>query len=40
MYGDQFGEFVCVYWGLKGQTGVHTILDSFPCRHDKLSSKL
>ena len=20
MYGDQFGEFVCGYWGLKGQT--------------------
>ena len=19
MYGDQFGEFVCGYWGLKGQ---------------------
>ena len=18
MYGDQFGEFVCAYWGLKG----------------------
>ena len=20
MYGDQFGEFVCGYWGLKGYT--------------------
>ena len=24
MYGDQFGEFVCGYWGLKGYRGVST----------------
>ena len=22
MYRDQFGEFVCVYWGLKGYSTV------------------
>ena len=22
MYRDQFGEFVCGYWGLKGHTGL------------------
>ena len=22
MYGDQFGEFVCGYWGLKGQSFI------------------
>ena len=33
MYGDQFGEFVCGYWDLKGQlTGDkkrETAVDSF-----------
>ena len=24
MYGDQFGEFVCGYWGLKGQSHNYT----------------
>ena len=23
MYGDQFGEFVCGYWGLKGLLSYH-----------------
>ena len=23
MYGDQFGEFVCGYWGLKGYKSVY-----------------
>ena len=25
MYGDQFGEFVCRYWGLKGYTALQRI---------------
>ena len=25
MYKDQFEEFVCVYWGLKGLTGFYCI---------------
>ena len=24
MYGDQFGEFVCGYWGLKGSFVFHS----------------
>ena len=24
MYGDQFGEFVCGYWGLKGSQNLPT----------------
>ena len=27
MYGDQFGEFVCGYWGLKGYKRLKTIED-------------
>ena len=31
MYGDQFGEFVCGYWGLKGQHTVNCHLVSLGC---------
>ena len=30
MYGDQYGEFVCGYWGLKGEDRLYcTVRDSF-----------
>jgi len=25
MYGNQYGEFVCVYWGLKGRADVREV---------------
>ena len=31
MYGDQFGEFVCGHWGLKGQHTVYCHLMSLGC---------
>ena len=32
MYGDQFGEFVCGYWGLKGlHTMLHFIMHTQTC---------
>ena len=34
MYGDQFGEFVCQYWGLKHHTEL-VGLDLQPYNHNK-----
>ena len=34
MYRDQFGEFVCGYWGLKGLT-LDTTIGNQRFRHDR-----
>ena len=31
IYGDQFGEFVCGYWGLKGQPEIKFDLQHVYC---------